>query len=123
MDNNLKNFGKWMREEREKRSMTQKDLAAKAEVGLSTIQGLEAERAKSLSPRIQEKITKALNNVDTVDEIEQTRSIDDSKSLVLRLAALVAKDDFNAQINAICDSLKIPRTLAIVYLFEKELNN
>lgn len=112
-----------MREEREKRSMTQKDLAAKAEVGLSTIQGLEAERAKSLSPRIQEKITKALNNVDTVDEIEQTRSIDDSKSLVLRLAALVAKDDFNAQINAICDSLKIPRTLAIVYLFEKELNN
>lgn len=123
MDNNLKNFGKWMREEREKRSMTQKDLAAKAEVGLSTIQGLEAERAKSLSPRIQEKITKALNNVDTVDEIEQTRSIDDCKSLVLRLAALVAKDDFNAQINAICDSLKIPRTLAIVYLFEKELNN
>ena len=123
MDNNLKNFGKWMREEREKRSMTQKDLAAKAEVGLSTIQGLEAERAKSLSPRIQEKITKALNNADTVEEIEQSRSIDDSKSLVLRLAALVAKDDFNAQINAICDSLKIPRTLAIVYLFEKELNN
>ena len=62
MDENLTSFADWMRGERERRHMSQRELAAKSGISLSTVQGLEAHRANSISPRIKEKIVNALND-------------------------------------------------------------
>lgn len=73
MDENLTIFADWMREEREKRHISQRDLAAKAGIGMSTIQGLEAHRANAISPRIKERIINALKDNDFVSSGHLTR--------------------------------------------------
>ena len=127
MNDDLVKFADWMRNERENRKLTQREFAEIVGISLSTIQGLEAHRANTLSARIREKIINTLNNKPDVREqgagyrIEY--SLDSFRPYLLRLAALVATDDFDNRVNSVSNSLHIQKVLAIVYIFEEEIKN
>lgn len=120
----LELFIEWMRSSREKQQLTQAELAERAGVSLSTVQGLETGRSRSITPRTKEKIRNGLLATpiakSTLISVNGT-GIEHFRPIMMRLAALVDECDFCDRITQIEKSMRIPRLLAIVYLFEEEL--
>lgn len=128
--NNIKvsEFAAWMRDTRESSKISQKELAKIADVGISTIQGLEAGRSKSITKRVYEKIYNALSKpaakeVSTSKDCSDLRdgSSEKLQQVIMRVATIINNDDFFVEIEKISKKLKIPKLLAMVYYINKEI--
>lgn len=120
----IKHFVEWMRNTREKQKITQRELAERASVGLSTIQALEAGRARSITSRIKDKIRNGLASppiaISTLKSVNGS-GIEHFRPIIMRLAAIVDEEDFCERVDQLAKLMRIPSLLAIVYIFEDEL--
>lgn len=124
MCNEVVDFVKWMRDAREGRGWSQRELATQAKVGLSTIQALETGRATSITSRVKEKISRALSSepvaIETLSSMNHS-GIEHFRPLMMRLASLVSEKNFDERVCQVAGALHIPKVLAIVMVFENEL--
>ena len=110
----IRRFGKWVKEQRKLRKMTQLGLAAALNLAGGTISAIEQGTIAAIGPKMKETI-EAYFRGDCL-KVEKTVNTD----LVERLAEVVAAPDFKDKVDVMCKTLGCTPREAIVMMFEME---
>lgn len=130
MDSNeKKEFGSWVRSQRERRGMTQLDLAKSIDSAQSSIAQIELGTARSVGPKMERKLKKFFDKEEPVVSKPAVKILDQMNVTGLehllpalrKLGRVSIQNDFSARVNAASEAIGISKEEAAASIFLWEL--
>jgi len=114
-------FGTWVKDQRKARKLTQTDVAKAIDVAPGSISALEQGSIRAVGHKLEKQLRCYFGEANSVDSIESPSAEAIPHSTILRIAEVVASQEFNSRVEKIRDALGCSRQEAIATILQHEL--
>ena len=116
-------FGKWVRLQRKQHKLTQQQLASELNLASGTISAIELGTIAAIGPKMEAAIRDYFGNKEknTSQNILQNNNLGMNREMIIKLAEVVAADDFQEKVSSLRKTLDCSAQEAIFILFNNEI--
>jgi transcriptional regulator with XRE-family HTH domain len=120
-------YGRWVKQERERRSLTQRELATITGVSYGSIQTIEIGKARALGTRVKSKLDLYFAGKTSVaiGVLASTKNsgLEHFQGMFRKIAKVVVEGDFQARIESVAQALRISKEEAVVRILNEDLRH